>query len=139
MPHICFLSGLEIPKGKYSVEHLVAKYWIPSYLANLPSNKYPAIKIINSIKDIKMPCEWFDMRYDLTYHAYLKWHLKQSDKQVIIQALDRFATEKDTLNPCQHCILSTAAKEYCYARRDLEKYRVRWLYGLQFGKGETQR
>jgi hypothetical protein len=130
-PDICFLSGLKIPSKEYSVEHLVAKFWLPENLYSLPENKKPSIKIINHIKNIKMPCEWYDTRYELCYHALQNWNLKNKDKGIIIRALARFATEKEPLNPCQHCILSSKAKEYCYARRDLEKYRIRWLYGIQ--------
>lgn len=129
--NICILSGLKIPNQEYSIDHFVAKYWLPEYLYDLPENKYPAIKIMNNIKGIKMPCEWFDTRYQLCYYALQNWNLKLKDINIILNALDRFATEKDSLNPCQLCILSKKAKEYCYERRDLEKYRIRWLYGFQ--------
>lgn len=127
----CILSGMSIPDGEYSIDHFVAKYWLPSGLYSLPENKFPAIKIINNIKGIKMPCEWYNTRYELCYNALQNWHLKPKQEIIIIKALDRFATEKDTLNPCQLCILSKKAKEYCYERRDLEKYRIRWLYGIE--------
>lgn len=125
------MSGLEIPKGKYSVDHYVAKYWLPPKLYSLEQNKVPSIKIINCIKGIKMPCEWEDQKYDLCSYALENYNLNKSDRNIIINALDRFATEKDKLNPCQHCLLSSTAKEYCYARRDLEKYRIQWLYGIK--------
>lgn len=127
----CFLSGLDIPSGEYSIDHYVPKFWLPVELYSLEQNKVPAIKIINHIKDIKMPCEWEAQKYDLCYNALQKWNLKHKNKDIIIRALDRFATEKETLNPCQQCILSDKAKEYCYERRDLEEYRIRWLYGIR--------
>lgn len=139
MGKICFLSGLEIPKGQHSREHIAPRSKLPSYIASIPYNIAPAIKIFNFIKGDRFLCEWEAKKYDLTYHALQKWNLKQANKELIIQALDRFATEKDTLNPCQHCILSKIGMEYCYAQRNLEKYRVRWLYGIQFGKGEVVR
>ena len=127
----CFLSGLEIPPNEFSTDHLVAKHWLPKRLYNLEENQVPAIKIINTIKGVCMPCEWEDKKIGLCHHALENWNLKQFNRTIIIKALARFATEKEPLNPCQHCILSSVAKEYCYARRDLEKYRMRWLYGIK--------
>lgn len=139
MSHICFLSGLEIRKGQLSKEHLAPKSKIPFYIACHPYNIKPASKIFNQIKADRFLCQWEDKKIELTYHALKKWNLKKATKEDIIEALDRFATEKDTLNPCQHCILSKIATEYCYANRNLEKYRVRWLYDIQFGQSQTQR
>lgn len=139
MSHICFLSGLEIPKGQYSREHIAPRSKLPKYLANHPYNIAPAIKIFNCIKADRFLCEWEDKKFELTYNALKTWNLKQANKDIIIKALDRFATEKESLVPCQHCILSKIATEYCYANRDLEKYRIRWLYGIQFGQGGSQR
>lgn len=139
MKHICFLSGLEIPKGQYSREHIVPQSKVPFYISSNPYNIAPAIKIFNCIKADRFLCEWEDKKFQLTYYALQHWNLKQTNKDIIMKALDRFATEKDSLNPCQHCILSKIATEYCYANRDLEKYRIRWLYGIQFGQGSPQR
>ena len=139
MKQICFLSGLEIPKGQYSREHIAPRSKLPPYLANNPYNIAPAIKIFNCIKADRFLCEWEAQKFELTYNALKSWNLKQANKNVIIMALDRFATEKDTLNPCQRCILSSTAKEYCYAERDLEKYRIRWLYGIKSRENSTQR
>ena len=139
MAHICILSGLEIPKGQYSREHIVPRSKIPSYIASTPYNIAPAIKIFNYIKSDRFLCEWEDKKFELTYNALKTWNLKQANKDIIIKALDRFAAEKESPVPCQRCILSKIATEYCYAQRNLEKYRIRWLYGIQFGKGETQR
>lgn len=139
MADICFLSGLEIPKGQYSREHIVPRSKIPSYIASHPYNIAPAIKIFNCIKADRFLCEWEDKKFELTYNALKSWNLKQANKDIIIKALDRFATEKDSLNPCQHCILSKIATEYCYENRNLEKYRSRWLYGVQFGQNQIIR
>lgn len=127
----CFLSGLEIPRGEYSVEHLVPRFWLPSRYYSIKANKVPAIKVINSIKGIKMPCEWFDMRYELTYHAYENWHIRKADKKTVELALARFEKNKDQINPCEYCILSRIAQNYCLERQELEKYRLRWLYEIQ--------
>lgn len=139
MGQICFLSGLEIPKGQYSREHIAPRSKIPSYIASIPYNIVPAIKIFNFIKGDRFLCEWEDKKYELTYNALKSWNLKKASKDVIVKALDRFATEKDLLNPCQRCILSKIATEHCYEQRNLEKYRVRWLYGIQFGQSNSQR
>lgn len=136
---ICFLSGLEIPKGQKSREHIVPRSKIPKYIANNPYNIAPAIKIFNCIKGDRFLCEWEDKKFELTYNALKSWNLKQANKEIIIKALDRFATEKESLVPCQHCILSKVATEYCYAERNLEKYRSRWLYDIQFGQSKIIR
>lgn len=127
----CFLSGLEIPNGEYSVDHYVPKFWLPSRYYSMKENKVPAIKVINSIKGIHMPCEWFDMRYELTYHAYTNWHLKRQDLRIVESALDVFEEQEVPLNPCKRCILRKTAQQYCLEREELEKYRKRWLYELQ--------
>ena len=137
-PHICFLSGLEIPKGRYSREHIAPRSKVPMYIASHPYNIAPAIKIINVIKADRFLCEWEDQKYELCYHAVQKWNLKQVDKDIIIQALEKFKTE-EPMNPCEHCVLSKIGTEYCYAQKKLEKYRAKWLYPLQFGKDPTQR
>ena len=129
--NICILSGLEIPPGKKSLEHLVPRSYVEYPLYNLKENKFYAIKVINNIKGARLPCEWFDTRVNLCYNALQRWNLTRSDRKIIIEALDRFATEKESLVPCQLCILSRIATEYCYERRDLEIYRLRWLYGIQ--------
>lgn len=139
MAEICFLSGLEIPKGQYSREHIAPRSKIPSYIASIPYNIVPAIKIFNCIKADRFLCEWEAQKFELTYNALKSWNLKKANKDVIIRALDRFATEKDLLNPCQRCILSKIATEHCYEQRNLEKYRVRWLYGIQFRQSNSQR
>lgn len=127
---LCFLSGLEIPRGQYSVEHIVPRFWLPSRYYSLKENKAPAIKVINNIKGIHMPCEWFDMRYELTYHAYNNWKLKRPEKEVVYKALKRFEKSEE-INPCQYCILRKTAQMYCVEREDLEKYRQRWLNELK--------
>ena len=137
-PKICFLSGLPIPQGKMTKEHIVPRCCAPTNIISVPYNIQPAIKIINNIKGPRLLCEWEDQKISLCYNALEHWNLKQSDKDVIIRALDRFATEKEPLIPCQRCVLSQAT-EYCYARRDLEKYRIRWLYGIKQGESQKQK
>lgn len=127
---VCFLSGLVIPSGEYSIDHYVAKYWLPKRLYSLKQNLYPSIKIINAIKSIYMPCEWEDKKYDLCYYAKENWNLKRADKETVRKALYLFEINPNIINPCRHCILSTKAREYCYSRSELEGYRKRWLYKI---------
>lgn len=126
----CFLSGLEIPEGSGSKEHIVPRSRAPKHIVSLPYNIQPAIKVINHIKGDRMLCEWEDQKITLCTFALENWKLKATDKRIIINALAGFATEKEPQNPCQRCVLSEAT-EYCYARQDLEKYRIRWLYGIK--------
>ena len=99
MAEICFLSGIEIPKNKYSREHYCPKSRIKE-LAQHPYNIYPAIKIFNHIKGSLMPCEWEAQKYDLIQNAYLHWHIKPSDKKLLRQALNGMPK----INPCEYCI-----------------------------------
>lgn len=46
----CVLSGIEIPTGKYSIEHYCPKSRMPTNLAQMPDNKFYAIKVFNQIK-----------------------------------------------------------------------------------------
>ena len=136
---VCFLSGLDIPKGEYSIDHYVAKYWLPKRLYTLKQNLYPAIKVINTIKGIYMPCEWEDKKLDLCYYAKENWNLKRADRETVKNAISLFEENPNIINPCRHCILSTKSSEYCYARFDLEDYRKRWLYKLQLRHKDYQR
>ena len=63
MAQICFLSGIEIPKGKYSREHFAPRSKLPERIAQAPNNIYPAIKIFNFIKGNRMPCVWERDKY----------------------------------------------------------------------------
>lgn len=101
MAEKCFLSGIEIPKGKHSKEHYVPKCRAP-LIAQHPYNIFPAIKIINHIKGSLMPCEWEDCKYDLIYEAYKHWHIRQDDKKILRQALNGMPK----INPCEFCICS---------------------------------
>lgn len=128
----CFLSGLKIPKGKNSKEHVVPKSKAPYYVVSQEYNIQPAIKIINHIKADLFLCEWEDNKITLCLNALYNYKLKSSDRNVIIKALDRFATEKEPLIPCQRCLLSEQAKEYCCDKRRMEEYnRIRELRSVQ--------
>ena len=111
MAHVCFLSGIEIPKGKYSREHYCPKSRLEN-LAQHPYNILPAIKIFNHIKGSLMPCEWEEQKYDLIYHAYYNWHIKRDDKKLLRQALNGMPK----INPCEYCICSQYV-QYCIKNR----------------------
>ena len=124
----CFLSGLVIPKSQFSIEHVAPKSKVPYYIAYSEFNLRPAIKIINSIKGDRFLCQWYDERVTLCEYALDKWNLKNSERNCIIKALERFKKQRGD-NPCSHCVLSIA-QSYCYARPELSKYRALWLSKL---------
>lgn len=105
---ICILSGLEIPRGHESIEHFMPRFYLPARIANDPDNLYLAIRILNSLKGALRPCEWIDQRYDICYHAYHKYNLRQANKQIVRQALNGMAI----INPCQYCI-ARKYPQYC--------------------------
>lgn len=111
MAEICFLSGIEIPKCKYSREHYCPKSRL-GIIAQHQYNIFPAIKIFNHIKGNLMPCEWEEQKYDLIYHAYKNWHIKPADKKLLRQALNGMPK----INACEYCICSQY-KQYCIKER----------------------
>lgn len=113
----CFLSGIEIPKGKHSVEHYVPKCRARD-VAQHPYNLFPAIKIINHIKGGLMPCEWEDRKYDLIYEAYKHWHIRRDDRPILRQALNGMPK----INPCEFCICAYYNK-YCINQARLDRSR----------------
>lgn len=118
MAKICFLSGIEIPRGKESVEHYAPKSRIPKGIAQQSYNLFPAIKVINFAKGNLMPCEWEDVKYERLYYAYINWKLKPSDKKILRQALNGMPK----INPCQYCICANYV-QYCINRDRLERSR----------------
>lgn len=113
MAKVCFLSGLEIPKGQYSVEHFAPRSRIPKTIAQQSYNLYPAIKVINFAKGNLMPCEWMEQRQYRLEYAYENWKLKPIDRQIIRKALDKGLPE---INPCEYCICSKYT-QYCVQQK----------------------
>lgn len=105
---ICFLSGLEIPPGKYSVEHYIPKSRSLKILVESEENKFPSHKVINAIKSDRLPCEWEDTKWNLTYHALNDWHLKNDDKYFVARTLKNWETY--IINPCEYCLLHCNGK-----------------------------
>lgn len=112
MAQICFLSGIEIPKGKFSREHLVPRSQVPEYISGQHYNIKPSIKIFNYIKGNRFLCEWEEQKYDLIEYAYKNWRIKPADKKLLRQALNGMPK----INPCEHCICSQY-KQYCVKER----------------------
>lgn len=99
---ICVLSGLEIPKGKESIDHYCCKHRFPRRIWDNPRNKFPAHYMLNAIKSDYLPCEWHEMKYDLTYYALQHWRIKDDDREFIEQAIKNW--EIWTPNPCDRCL-----------------------------------
>lgn len=116
MAQICFLSGIAIPNGKYSKEHVAPRSRVPQGIAQQPYNIRPAIKIFNFIKGNRFLCEWEEQKYDLIRHAYFNWNIKQQDKKLLRQALNGMPK----INPCEHCICAKHV-QYCINRKLLER------------------
>lgn len=109
MSNICILSGLEIPKGKQNIEHLVPKSRVPKYIANNPYNLYPAHKVINCIKGNLLPCEFERTKYSLAYHALQSWHIKSDDREFIRRTIENWETEYQP-DWCSICLLKCKEK-----------------------------
>jgi hypothetical protein len=119
MTKICFLSGLEIPKNKHSVEHYAPKSRVPKFIAQQSYNLFPAIKIVNFIKSNLMPCEWHDQRDYRVAYAYKHYKLKQDDKKILRHLMQHGFPDT---NPCESCICSKYVK-YCVNKELLERSR----------------
>lgn len=119
----CFLSGYEIPDGKYSRDHWLPRAVCPEYVYSLPANIKPAIKIFNQVKAAYYPCQWYAMRYELCYHAYEHWNIKESDRRLLGRAVLNGMPEYD---PCKYCVAKKFV-EYCiHNRKDgAELFKVR--------------
>lgn len=100
---ICFLSGLEIPTGKQSVEHYCPKSRVPTFIWKNPDNIHIAHRTINAIKSDRLPCEWEQTKWNLTHHALHSWNLKQEDAYFVARTLQNW--EQYIIDPCQYCLL----------------------------------
>lgn len=109
----CVLSGFEIPNGKFSREHYLPRAVCPECIYTLPWNIFPAIKIFNQVKGAYYPCQWYDLRYDLCWHAYQNWNIKQSDRELLCRALKYGMPQ---YNPCELCV-ARQFTEYCINQR----------------------
>lgn len=109
MAEICFLSGLEIRKGKKSTEHYYPKSLLPYNMRFDRRNLFPADKVINTIKSNLTPCKWEQKKFDRVYFAISHYDLRVSDKEFLQKTLDNWETYR--INPCQWCIMQVKCKE----------------------------
>lgn len=106
---ICCLSGMEIPPGKNSKEHIYPRMYGPQWLVTQPYNIAPAIKIFNQMKAARCMKQWEAQKYHLCTIA-LKWNIRNDDKALIRRALDGEMIDRD--NPCEICP-ANIHKQYC--------------------------
>lgn len=98
----CVLCDLEIPKGKESIEHYLPKSRVPMCMWNRQENKFYAHYMLNAIKSNHLPCEWEEMKFDLTYKALINWRIKDDDKKFLREAIANW--EIWHRSPCELCI-----------------------------------
>ena len=103
MSHICFLSGLEIPKGKLSREHYSPKSLITRNFHYTKNNIFPAHKLINEIKGNILPCKWEQKKFDRVLFAIEHYDLRSADREFCRKTLENWETYR--INPCQWCIM----------------------------------
>ena len=109
MANTCILSGLEIPKGKQNIEHLVPKSRVPKYIANNPYNLYPAHKVINCIKGNLLPCEFEERKFSLSYHALESWRMKSDDREFVRRTIENWEKNYQP-DWCSICLLQCREK-----------------------------
>ena len=103
MTHICFLSGLEIPKGKFSKDHWYPSSLIPRNFHPSKQNIFPAEKTLNAIKSNMLPCRWTEKKFDRVWFALQHYKLDPVDKSFLERTLDNWETYK--IEPCVWCIM----------------------------------
>lgn len=110
MGQICFLSGLEIRKGKKSTDHYYPKSLIPRNFHYTKQNLFVADKVINTIKSNLEPCKWEKVKFDRVLHAIKHYDLRTSDREFCKKTLENWEIYRQ--NPCQWCIM----EERCHRR-----------------------
>lgn len=103
MGQICFLSGLEIPKGRLSREHYFPRSRIPYNFHYTIQNIFPAHKVINEIKSNLRPCDWEQKKFDRVYFAIEHYDLRSADREFCRKTLENWETYR--INPCSWCIM----------------------------------
>lgn len=99
----CILSGLIIKNAKdLSLEHYVPLCRGAKCNTQTIANIYPAIKVINNIKDDLLPCEWVIRREARMERALNRWKLTDADRKTVEEALKKAPTYN--LNVCNYCI-----------------------------------
>lgn len=108
MDKICFLSGLEIRKGRNSTEHYYPKSLIPHNFRFTKQNLFPADKVINTIKSNLEPCRWERVKFDRVWHAIKHYDLRTSDREFCRKTLENWETYRQ--DPCKWCIMEERCK-----------------------------
>lgn len=103
MAHICFLSGLEIPIGKFSRDHYFPSSLIPRNFRPTKQNIFPAHKVLNAIKSNILPCRWEQKKFDRVYFAVQHYNLSAGDKDFLERTLNNW--EEYKIEPCAWCIM----------------------------------
>lgn len=58
--------------------------------------------MLNAIKADYLPCEFFDMKYDLTYYALQNWRIKDDDRKILHRSIENWSVYSP--NPCDLCL-----------------------------------
>lgn len=109
----CILCDLEIPTGKESREHYCCKSRFPKYIWNSPQNIFYAHYMLNAIKANYLPCEFEELKVDLTYKALKYWRLSNEDREFLNKAIDNWQVWNR--NPCELCLAK------CNERKEIMK------------------
>lgn len=109
MDKICVLCNLEIPKGKESREHYLPKSRVPKFIWNNPKNIFDAHYMLNAIKSNYLPCEFEEIKYDITYNAIINWRMPEEDRDFLKKALGNW--EVWHRNPCELCLAKCNQRE----------------------------
>jgi hypothetical protein len=105
---ICFLSGLEIPKGKNSREHYFPRSLIPQGFHTTRNNIFPAHKVINEIKGCLKPCVWEEKKFDRVFFAIEHYDIRSADREFCRKTLENW--EQYRIDPCVWCIMNENCK-----------------------------
>lgn len=103
MSDICFLSGLEIPAGRFSRDHWYPKSLIPKNFHFTKQNIFPAHKVVNEIKSNMKPCRWEEKKFDRVYYAIQHYDIRVKDREFLQKTLENWETYK--IEPCTWCIM----------------------------------
>lgn len=106
---ICFLSGLEIPKGRFSKDHYFPRSRIPYNFHYTIQNIFPAHKVINEIKSNLLPCKWEEKKFDRVYFAIEHYDLRSADREFCRKTLENW--EQYRIDPCVWCIMQNNCKK----------------------------
>ena len=106
---ICFLSGLEIPKGRLSKEHYWPKSLLPRNFYSPKQNIFPAHKVINEIKGNLIPCTWEEKKFDRVYFAIEHYDLRSADREFCRKTLENW--EQYRIDPCVWCIMQNRCNQ----------------------------